>query len=260
MSRPSRFGTPFGGMGGSGVPVSQDLVAILVVLFVTFSFQFFDLTAIIPALLRLSPLVLRGFLWQLVSYPFVGFGGPSPWFLLELLILFWFGRDMFWRLGRRRFWSLVVWTALGAAVVAVLTHLVGVTALGLFPAASSFMLMQGQRMLLVIVIAAFATLYGQASILLFFVLPIQARWFLWLEILFGFMGFLATKDLAGFLGIVAAVVITYSSLTRGGIRRLVADTRLRIRRFILERRLSRLKRDRRFDVIDGRRDDDEYLH
>jgi hypothetical protein len=48
---------------------------------------------------RLTPAVLRGFVWQLVSYPFVGTGGPSIWFLLELLVLFWFGRDVFWRLA-----------------------------------------------------------------------------------------------------------------------------------------------------------------
>ena len=68
-----------------------------------------------------------------------------------------------------------------------------------------------------IVIAAFATLYGNATILLFFVLPIQAKWFLLLEIVFAFMGFLGSGDLGGFLGIVAAVGVVYDILSRGGV-------------------------------------------
>jgi hypothetical protein len=76
--------------------------------------------------------------------------------------------------------------------------------------------MQGQRTLLAFAIAAFATLNRHATILLFFVLPIQARWFLWLEVLFAFIAFLATKDLAGFVGICVVVGGTYALLSAGG--------------------------------------------
>ena len=72
--------------------------------------------------------------------------------------------------------------------------------------------MQGQQILAVVLVAAFATLNRDATILLFFVLPMPARWFLWLEIVFGFLGFLGTHDLPGFLGICAAVGITYGAL------------------------------------------------
>jgi membrane associated rhomboid family serine protease len=218
--------------------------------------QFFELTAFLPALLRLTPNVLRGFLWQIASYPFVGSGGASIWFLLEMLILFWFGRDVFRRLGRRRFWQLLLWTAMGAALVAVAVHALGLLAGDPNPA--SFFTMQGQRMLIVICIAAFATLYGEATILLFFVLPVKARWFLWLEILFAFVfGLLPTKDLAGFLGICAAVFLTYSTLTPGGPKRVVHNWRKQLEKFIIERRLARLRRKRSFDVIDGDGSDSE---
>ena len=43
--------------------------------------------------------------------------------------------------------------------------------------------------------------------LLFFVLPIEARWFLGLEVLFAFLGFLNSKDLAGFIGVVSGVAM-----------------------------------------------------
>ena len=81
-----------------------------------FSLQFFEGAAILPALLRLTPAVFRGFVWQIATYPAIGWGASGLWFLLELLILFWFGRDVFWRLGRQRFWLLLVRAAVGAAL------------------------------------------------------------------------------------------------------------------------------------------------
>ena len=247
----------FGGFSGSGAPPPRDVLLLLAAVFATFSMQFFESTAVVPALLRLTPAVLGGLVWQLVTYPFVGAGGASIWFLLELLILFWFGRDVFWRLGRRRFWRLILVTAVVAAAVAVLTHALMVLAGG--GSAAPFITMQGHRMLITILIAAFATLYGEATILLFFVLPLKARWFLWLEILAAFVfGLLPYKDLAGFLGVCAAVLLTFASLQPRGPGRALHDWRKRLERLILERRLARLRRRRRFDVVDGGRD--EIIH
>jgi hypothetical protein len=238
----------------------QDLIAILVVVFVTFSMQFFAATATIPELLRLTPNVLRGFIWQVATYPFVGAGGASIWFLLELLILFWFGRDVYWRLGRQRFWQIILVTAVSAAVVALATHLV-MTLSGGGASAAPFITMQGHRMLIIILIACFATLYGQATILLFFVLPIKARWFLWLEILFAFVfGLLPYKDLAGFLGVCAAVFLSYSLLMPGGPGAVLHNWRKRSEKLIIEQRLARMRKKRKFDVIDGSNDKDEYIH
>jgi hypothetical protein len=234
-------------------------MAILAAVFVTFSMQFFAATAAIPALLRLTPDVVRGFIWQVVSYPFVGTGGASIWFLLELLILFWFGRDVCLRLGRQRFWQIILVTAASAAVVALATHFVMVVAGA--PSMAPFVTMQGHRMLIVILIASFATLYGEATILLFFVLPIKAKWFLWLEILFAFVfGLLPYKDLAGFLGVCAAVFLSYSLLMPGGPGAVLHNWRKRAERRIIEQRLARMRRKRRFDVIDGPGDKDEYIH
>jgi len=247
----------FGGFAGSGAPPPADLLLLLGVVFVSFSMQFFETTRMVPALLRLTPAVLGGFVWQLVSYPFIGTGGASIWFLLELLVLFWFGRDVFWRLGRRRFWRLILVTAAVAAAVAVATHALMLLAGG--GSAAPFITMQGHRMLITILVAAFATLYGEATILLFFVLPVKARWFLWLEVLAAFVfGLLPYKDLAGFLGVCTAVLVTFASLRSGGPRHTLHDWRKRFERLILERRLARLRSRRRFDVVDGGKD--EIIH
>lgn len=251
-----------GGFGiGSGAPVPRDLVAILAVLFVTYVLHFFRSTAAVPALLQLSPAVYGGSVWQVVTYPFVGFPSGGIWFLLELLVLFWFGRDVFWRLGRRRFWTRLLVSGVAAAVVAIgvqlLVALAGAIGLTSVP---MFTLMQGQRMLMAILIAAFATLWGDATIMLFFVIPLKARWFLWLEVLFAFMAFLTVKDLAGLLGVTAAVVVTWATLTPGGPRPAWRRVRLTVESWLIQARLKRLRRGRRFDVIDGDSGRDRWVH
>ncbi len=258
---------PFGGGGGTfgglaGTP-PRDVIVLVATVFVTWSLQFFSGPDLLVQLLRLTPAVFRGFVWQLVTYPFVGVGGASLWILLELLILYWFAKDVFWRLGRRRFWRTLVIAAVAAAVVAVLVQLVMLAVVGIGP--SAFALMQGQRMLLAIVIAAFATLFGDATILLFFVLPIRARWFLWLEVLFAFVAFLGSglpKDLAGFVAICVAVAATYLLLSPGGPGRTLHNLRKRLEMRWLEWRLKQLRRKRSFDVIDGDGggDGDRWVH
>jgi hypothetical protein len=227
-------------------------VILLAVVFATFSFQFLGGLRLVPALLRLTPAVWQtGFLWQVATYPFAGYGGPSLWILLELLILYWFARDVFYRLGRRGFWRTLLTVAVAAGVAAVVVEVLVRLASpgGMTPL--PFGLMQGQRMLMAFAIAAFATLNRQATILLFFVLPIQARWFLWLEVLIAFIAFLATKDLAGFVGICVVVGGTWAVLSAGGPARLFRDWSLRAKRRRLERQLERERKKRKLRVLEG---------
>jgi hypothetical protein len=230
-------------------PPPKDVLVLLAVVFVTFSLQFF-----IPGvvnLFRLTPEVWRaGFVWQLVTYPFVGYGAPSFWFLLQLLILFLFARDVFLQLGRRHFWRMLVLGGVAAAVVALLVQAV-LSRTADVSGSIPFPLMQGQLTLTSIIVAAFATMNRRATIYLFFVLPIQARWFLGLEILFAFMGFLQTRDLAGFLGICTAVGFTYLYLTRSGMRRGFRDSRLRLQRWFLQRKMDRMRKKSGLRVVPG---------
>ncbi|MEM7355568.1 MAG: hypothetical protein AAF657_32440 [Acidobacteriota bacterium] len=264
MNGRSRFRQPIGFGGGSAGPPPKDILWLLGVLFVTYSLQFFQTTAGIGWLFQLSRNVWeRGFLWQLGTYPFVANAASGPlWFLLSLLIIFWFGRDVYRYLGRRRFWQLMAWGLGSASIVAVLVQLVmdQLGTGGPYP----FVLMQGQTMVLTVLIAAFGTVYGNATILLMFVLPLKARWFIGLEILFAFMGFLTTKDFAGFLGVCVAVGMTYQILTGGGLRRGLRELRLRIEQKILEGRLRRMRRQRGMRIVKPPSDDDEpggpYVH
>lgn len=244
-----------GGLGGPWGAPPRDLLIILVTLFVTFTLQFFDATRIVPELLRLTPLAWRlGFVWQLLTYPFVGYGSPNLWFLLELLILFMFGRDVYAGLGRKHFWRLLSIAAVVAGAVALLVQALQGGGAYLPPLPAYFPLLQGQRVLLAILVAAFATANRRATIMLFFVLPIEARYFLGLEILFAFVAFLATHDLGGLLGICAAVGLSYLYVRDGGFGRGLRQTRLRVERWWLQRKLDRAKRRRGLRVIKGQGD------
>ena len=129
------------------------------------------------------------------------------------------------------------------------------------PGPGTFPILQGERMLVAVLIAAFATLARDAVIYLFFVLPIRASWFLGLEILFAFLAFLSTRDLAGMLGIWAAVGFTFFSLrgrlSGGGLRELWLKAQERWFKF----RLQQVKRRRGWEVLPGGKDDkDPWLH
>ncbi len=249
---PGRMGMGSFGLGG---PAPRDLLILIGVLFVTFALQFFESTAILPTALRLTPLVWQGgWVWQIATYPFIGFGSPGIWFLLELLFLYMFGRDVYFGLYRRHFWRLILFVSMAAALVAVAVHAL-LTLTGAMETPAPFVIMQGQRMLMAIFIAAFATAHKDATIYLFFILPIRARWFLGLEIVFAFMAFLGTRDLPGFLAICAAVGLSYlyvrSSGSMLGGKRTLREMRLRLERWWIQQKLDRARKKRGFKVIPG---------
>ena len=76
--------------------------------------------------------------------------------------------------------------------------------------------MQGQRTLLAIAIAAFASRHADAVIYLFFVLPVRAGAFVWISVLIAFVGFLATKDLGGLVGLWTATAVAFWRARPGG--------------------------------------------
>lgn len=268
-SRPTYGGRgPFGGGGGfggfgigGGGPTPPDVIAILAAIFVTFTLQFFAITRIVPALLALSPAVWRyGFVWQLATYPFVGVSGPSFWFVLGLVFLFLFLKDVFQRLGRRGFWQLMAWTCIPAALAALLVDGLARLVLGGSFGPAPFGIMQGQWTLWAVVITAWAALNREGTILFMFVVPIRALWFVALTLVLAFIGFLASKDLAGMVGIFTAVGLTYSFLTPGGLRRLRRESWLRLQSLWMRRRMDRLRRKRGFTVVPGGEDRDRWLN
>jgi len=242
-------------IGGFDTPPARDLLVILGVLLATYAFRFFESTLLVPLLLQLSPAVWqRGFVWQAVTYPFIGAPVGPIGFLFALFMIYQFGQDVYLGLYRRHFWRLIVWSSFGAALVAIAIQLLLVL-LGQ-EIAQPFAIMQGQWMLLAIFTAAFATAHREATIYLFFILPIPARWLIGLEVLFAFMAFLFSRDFPGFLGICSAVGLSYVYVRsrrliggKGGLR----EMRLRLERWWIQRKLDRERRKRGFRVIPGDR-------
>jgi hypothetical protein len=253
----SNYGRPTISFGFSrGIP--RDVMAMLVVVFVTYSLQFFAPTAWLVELLRLTPLVwMKGFVWQLVTFPFAGAGQASIFILLELLFLFFFARDVYARLGRRGYWRVLLVGCVSGGVVALLADLAA-RAMGQVPEQSLY-LVQGQHMLFIVVIAAFAVLYRDATIMLMLIIPVQARWFLPIELLVTFILFLRTHDLPGFLGVFTAIAVTWATLSMGGLSGAGRESWLRAQGWWMKRRLGRLRRKRGFRVVDDGRKD-PWLH
>lgn len=245
-----RVATAGGGLG-DGLP--RPVWVLLTIVFATWSLQFFAVTAPLVALLRLTPEVWRsGFLWQILTYPLIGVGPASPWILLELFVLAMFAASLVQRLGRRGMWRLLAVSAVVGAVAAVAVDAIASTWGG---GALAYPLMQGQRALLAAVIAAFATLNPRATIMLFFVIPMPARWFLPLELLLAFIGFLATKDFAGFVGLVAIIAAAWVLARGGGAGRGMLELRLQVEAWWLRQRMGSARRKRGFTVIPGGRDE-----
>jgi hypothetical protein len=224
---------------------------------VTVTLSSFEATRALPRLLTITPDVWqRGFLWQLVTYPFVEAWGPSLGFVINLILLFLWGRDVYWGLGRRHFWRLILISAVGAGILAVLVDLAASLAGGI--EANRFVLMQGWT-LLSILLAAWARAHRGATILFMFILPIEAGWLIALELLLAFIGFLITHDLPGFVGICTAIGISWGYIARGGRiglgKRDLREYRLRLERWWIQRKLHRARKKRNLRVIPGERGD-----
>jgi hypothetical protein len=254
-----RFTLP--GFGGPSGPPPRDVIAILAVLFVTFSCQFFPSTRkFLEDFVRLSPTVWqRGFVWQIVTYPFAGTGESALGIVFQFLVLFWFTRDVYLDLGRRRFWRLILASAIVAAVAALLVDFVAGPPASLMQ--ERFPLMQGQYVLLAIVATAFGVLHRDATIYLFFVLPVRGAWLPAITLLVAFLAFLEIHNLAGFVGLVVAAGFAWWRPAgwgyrgnRGGKSGGLKELRLRLRKRFLEWKLGRLKKRRPLRAVPSDRE------
>lgn len=226
---------------GLSGPIPKDILVLLGVTFLSYALGAFASTRPLIDLLQLGPGVLRGFLWQLVTYPAASsYDQGALGFLITLWMILVFGKQVFGFVGRKAFWRHFVISALVAGVIAVLVERVMALAGSTSPFVP-FTLMQGRAFILAFLITGFATLYGNATIYFMFVLPLKASWFIGLEILLAFLLFLSYQDFAGFIGICAAVGASYMLFSGRGPMRFFHETRLRIERRILERKLRKMR-------------------
>lgn len=120
--------------------------------------------------LMLSPWgLLKGHVWQLLTYQFLHF---DRWhFIFNMLVFFLFGRTVLESIGARHFTMLYLASGFAGGILQVILGF-------LFPVFA--LPVVGASAAVFGIIAAFAMLEPRREILIFFVLPMQARVFLWI--------------------------------------------------------------------------------
>ena len=224
-------------------PHPPDILVLMGALFATYSID--ALAPGMTGIFKLSLDALESFtLWRVLTYPFVAGYGSALGLLISMWMILVFGKQVFYIVGRRAFWRSFFMTTGGAGVVALLFQAL-LDWTGLAPATHPgliFSLMDGQLMVLTFLITGFAVFYGHTTVYLFFILPVRASWFIGLEIVFSFLGFLSSRDLSGFIGICAAVTLAYFLFSGVHPRRFLHEMRLRLHKKLIEARLRRQRR------------------
>ena len=224
-------------------PFPKDVLFLVAIVFVTFSMD-----ALVPGwigIFQLSNEVwLSLALWKVVTYPFMTSFGSAFGLIISMWMIAVFGRQVFNFVGRRAFWRSFFTSTVTAALVALLVRFL-MDLGGMMPANpfhKPFGLMDGQFVILAIMVTGFGVLYGHHTVYLMFILPVRASWFIGIEIFFAFLAFLSSRDLAGFLGICAAVTMAYFMFSGVSPRRFFHEMRMRLHRRWLEAKLRRMNR------------------
>lgn len=130
----------------------------------------------VEAWLGFSPEGLfSGYIWQPLTYPFLH--GGLFHLLINLASLYLFGSELERLWGTRRFLSFFALCSVGGAVLQTLVWLIALPLDSEFAATVGAIPIVGASGGLYGLLVAFGVLYGRATLLAFFVIPIQARYF-----------------------------------------------------------------------------------
>jgi membrane associated rhomboid family serine protease len=129
-----------------------------------------NLANVVEYILSLVPdRVLHGWIWQMVTYSFLHAGILH--ILFNMLGLWWFGAPLEMDWGKNRFLEFYVFCVMGAALTTIAVSYTGVG--GITPQTPTIGASGGVLGILM----AFGMLYGEQEILLYFLLPIKAKYF-----------------------------------------------------------------------------------
>ncbi len=170
--------------------------------------QYVEAFAPYVAALRLGPQVWQdGQLWRLVTYAVVGSGSLSLWGLSSLVLLYWLMIDTLRVLGRARLRAMMLGGVMAASVAATVAQFASDQVGGPGCDWGPFWMMQGQTVLIAILIASFAA-RGRGAVVsrttLMLGMPIPSRWLIPIQVIGAAIGLVTTLDLGGFVGIVTA--------------------------------------------------------
>jgi membrane associated rhomboid family serine protease len=113
--------------------------------------------------------VVHGWIWQVVTYSFLH--GGFLHILFNMLGLWWFGAPLEMDWGRKKFVEFYLFCVVGAALTTTAVSYTGIG--GITPQTATLGASGGVLGILM----AFGMLYGEQEILLYFLLPIKAKYF-----------------------------------------------------------------------------------
>ena len=152
--------------------------------------QFSDYTAISFLTFDLAH-VLHGEVWRIITYIFVPMYGSPFSLLIALYFYYWIGSTLERQWGTAKFnlyyFSGVLLTVLGVTVVSLATgnHFLGIA---------------GTHYVNLSMFLAFAALYPETQVLLFFLIPVKMKWLAWIDIgvfALGIVQAIANGDIVG---------------------------------------------------------------
>lgn len=192
----------FGGRGRPPVFVVALIVSLAIGLFAD---AFVELRPLV-AWLRLDPAVWeRGQLWRVVTFGVVGVGGVGLWTAGQLLMVYWLAMELCTTIGERRTRVLlaggIVLAGVTAATVGFLRAATGQ------PDAFAFAMVQGQHIVLAVLLPAFAVrhphsvLHGTQFLL---GMPLPTKWIIPIHLIGTLAVFAALRDVPGLAGVLAA--------------------------------------------------------
>ena len=158
--------------------------------------QFSDYTAISFLTFNLAH-VLHGEVWRIITYIFVPMYGSPFSLLIALYFYYWIGSTLERQWGTAKFnlyyFSGVLLTVLGVTIVSLATgnHFLGIA---------------GTHYVNLSMFLAFAALYPETQVLLFFLIPVKMKWLAWIDIGVFALGIVQAIARGDIVGIVVPLV------------------------------------------------------
>ena len=140
-------------------------------------------------------------LWRLVTFIFMPNNSSPLWLAISLYLYHWIGSTLEQRWGTARFNLYyiggVVLTIVGTVLASLLSGFHGLTVAGTYYVNMSLFL-------------AFASLYPNVQLLVFFVIPVKMKWLAWLDIAFFALDVVRSALYGNIIGIVLPIVALFN--------------------------------------------------
>ena len=130
-------------------------------------------------------LIFQGQIWRLVTFIFVPLNENLLWFLFSVLLYYSIGRSLEQSWGATKF---TVYYFLGVILTIVYGLIMGLVGYGWYQTANMYYLNMS-------LFLAFATLYPDTTFLIYFIIPVKAKWLAWLDL--GFLALAVAGTLIG---------------------------------------------------------------